>query len=92
MFSLSDLVKLLEQVPVWKKMAAMPNEIEALKRRIELLERSANRVPQGDECPRCHGLSFGLDRTEPDPTFRALGVQRHYYRCGSCGYENYKQG
>ena len=91
MFSLSDLIKLLEQIPAWKKLSSMPGEIEALRRRVELLEQSANRVPRGDECPKCHGLSYRLDRSERDPTFGALGVQRHFYRCDSCGYEAHKQ-
>jgi C4-type Zn-finger protein len=91
MFSISDLVKLLEQIPVWKKLNAMPAEIEALRRRVEMLEASGRRTPGADECPKCHGLAYSLDRSEDDPMFGRMGVQRHYYSCKSCGYESYKQ-
>lgn len=91
MFSISDLTKLLEQIPAWKRLISMPAEIEALRRRVELLEKSAGRTPGADECPKCHGLSYGLAESIPDPMFGAMGVQRHLYRCKSCGYETHKQ-
>lgn len=91
MFSLSDLVKLLEQIPAWKQLRAMPAELEALRRRVELLEESASRAAGADECPKCHGLTYGLEKSVDDPVFGRLGVQRHHYRCASCGHDGYKQ-
>ncbi|WP_454731863.1 MULTISPECIES: hypothetical protein [Cupriavidus] len=90
-FSVGDLVKLLEQLPVWKQVVGLVREVDALKKRVEMLERSAAQAPKRDECPKCHGLSFGLDRTEADPMFGDVGVQRDYYKCGACGYERHQQ-
>ncbi len=91
MISVSDFLKLLEKAPVWARISKLPDELDALRRRIELLEQSIARTPKADECPKCHGLAYGLDRSEPDPTFGDAGIQRHYYRCKSCGYETFKQ-
>ncbi|WP_321891735.1 hypothetical protein [Paraburkholderia tropica] len=93
MFSISasDLLKVLEQLPVWRKVVSMSNEIDALKKRIELLEQTQQQVPKADQCPKCRGLAFRLQETVPDPTFGALGVQRSLYKCSSCGYSKYEQ-
>jgi len=37
---LEDLMKALERVPGWKRIAAMPAEVDALRERVEALERS----------------------------------------------------
>lgn len=89
--SLGDLAKLMEQLPIYKQMISLKGEVEALRKRVELLEQSASATPKADQCPKCRGLSFGLDRTVADPTFGDLGVQRDYYRCQSCGYERSEQ-
>ncbi|MDN7871292.1 hypothetical protein QZM26_17940 [Burkholderia multivorans] len=93
MFSISsgDLLKLLEQLPVWKQVVGMSKEIEALRKRVELLEQSQQQIPQADQCPKCRGLAYRLDRTEADPMFGRLGVQRRVYVCGSCGHTEHKQ-
>lgn len=91
MITISDLLKLLDNLPIWKRVKGLPGEVEALRRRIELLEDSIARTPQADKCPKCHGLAYGLDRSEPDPTFGDSRTLRHYYRCKSCGYETFKQ-
>ncbi|MGS1060560.1 hypothetical protein [Burkholderia glumae] len=88
MFSISsgDLLKLLEQLPVWKQMVGMSKEIEALRKRVELLEQSQQQIPKADQCPKCNGLAFKLDRTIPHPTFGMMGKQLRVYVCGTCGH------
>ncbi len=76
---------------MWKQVVGMTKEIEALKKRVELLEKSQNAAPKADQCPKCRGLSFRLERTELDPTFGDVGVQRDVYQCGSCGYSRFEQ-
>ncbi|WP_175033545.1 hypothetical protein [Burkholderia lata] len=78
-------------MPIYKQMVSLRSEVEALRKRVELLEQSGASAPKRDECPKCHGLTFGLDRTAPDPTFGDMGVERDYYRCQSCGYERSAQ-
>lgn len=93
MFSISaaDLLKLLEQLPVWKQVIGMSKEIDALKKRVEMLEQSQQSTPKADQCPKCRGLSYRLDRTELDPTFGELGVQRRVYLCASCRHTEFEQ-
>ncbi|MEX3614345.1 MAG: hypothetical protein VB141_11460 [Burkholderia gladioli] len=66
-FSSGDLLKLLEQLPVWKQVVGMSKEIEALRKRVELLEQSQRQVPQADQCPKCNGLAFKIGKTIPHP-------------------------
>lgn len=93
MFSLSasDLLKLLEQLPVWKQLVGMSKEIEALKKRVELLEQLQQQAPKADQCPKCRGLAYRLKETIADPTFAVLGVQRQVYECSSCGHTEHRQ-
>ncbi|MDE1714761.1 hypothetical protein PWG14_19905 (plasmid) [Chromobacterium amazonense] len=87
---LSELNTLLEKIPLWKRLQSMPQEIDELRKRIEQLESSMQ--PKGhDSCPKCHQRTFELVRTEPDPVFRKLGVQRRVYECSSCHHSEFQQ-
>lgn len=89
MSMLSELNTLLEKIPVWKRLQAMPQEIEELRKRVEQLEAAMQ--PKGhDICPRCHQHTFALVRTEQDPTFGELGAQRRVYECTSCKHTEFK--
>ncbi|CDH01737.1 hypothetical protein [Xenorhabdus bovienii] len=87
---LSELNNLLDTIPLWKRLKSVPDEVEQLKQRIAELEVYIQAKP-GDKCPKCGMMSYSLDRTEPDPTFHDLGVQRDVYSCSKCGYETFKQ-
>lgn len=87
---LSELNTLLEKIPLWAKLQSVPSEIESLKLRITALEAVINTTAAG-KCPKCSAMTFKLDRTEPDPTFGDLGVQRDVYVCSSCNYSKYEQ-
>ncbi|WP_063657120.1 hypothetical protein [Candidatus Arsenophonus triatominarum] len=87
---LSELDNLLEKIPLWKKLKSVPSEVEDLKRRVIELEKIINSKP-GDKCPKCGDMTYRLDRTEPDPTFSDVGVNRNFYKCSSCGYATFNQ-
>ncbi|WNP29118.1 hypothetical protein RN616_11280 [Morganella morganii] len=87
---LSELDSLLEKIPLWKKLKSVPDEVEGLKQRIAALEAKIN-SKSGDKCPKCGEMTYSLNRTEPDPMFRDMGVNRDYYKCSSCEYETFKQ-
>lgn len=85
-----DILELLKAVPEWNQLLKLPAEVRALRERVELLERSlASRAPGRDECERCHSLTFGLVREEPEPgPFGRIGARQRVYRCASCGFES----
>lgn len=89
-----DLKSAFSTDPFLRELLELPSKVEALQRRIEELElviASAPEAATGERCPKCSKLTYKFDRTVEDPTFGALGVQRDYYRCSSCGYEKFTQ-
>ncbi len=87
---LSELNTLLEKIPLWSRLKSVPSEIDELKARVEALEAAIN-TTAGGKCPKCGKMTFHLDRTEADPTFGHLGVQRDVYQCTSCNYSKFEQ-
>lgn len=44
----------------------------------------------GASCPRCKRAEFRIERSEPDRHLGAAGLNRRYYRCDSCGFDEQK--
>ena len=90
--SVSDIVKLLEQIPGWKAVIGLPKRLAALEARVTALEKGgpSRSGPRPDECPKCGAtLTFVAERK--DPTFGALGVVRHDMKCDACGHTTSKE-
>lgn len=84
---LEDVMRALERIPTWKRVQSMPAEMDALRARIEALERRLQPA-SGDTCPRCRELAFKLVRTIPEPSpFGALGALQDELACSRCGYK-----
>ncbi|MBX6382111.1 MAG: hypothetical protein IRZ07_03920 [Microbispora sp.] len=81
-------MKLLEQVPLWKRLKELPGRVEALERRIAALEAAR---PAADACPKCHAPALRLLAETPDPMFGDLGVKLRAFRCEACGFETSRQ-
>lgn len=88
---LGEITTLLEKIPLWKRLKTLPAEVEELKNRVAQLEARVSGGGAADICPKCRNPSFELDRTENDPTFGDLGIQRRVYVCSGCGHTEYKQ-
>ena len=88
---LEDVIKALERVPAWKRLNAMPQEVAALRERVEALE--AKLAPAtGLKCPRCSSMHFTLEKSGPAPApWGEMGVRQDDYRCTACGYTDSKQ-
>lgn len=82
---LEDVMKAIERIPGWKRIAAAPDEIETLKRRIEALE--AKLAPAtGEQCPICKAPHFKVISSEPHPEFGFAGVKVDTLQCAACSH------
>ncbi len=86
MISVSDIIKALQEIPVWKKVAALPDRVDSLERRLAALEASRQATPSAGACRFCHGPLRVTDE-KPDPIFGDLGRKELTLECQnpSCG-------
>jgi uncharacterized protein with PIN domain len=90
---LEDIMKTLERVPGWKRIASGPDELDALKRRVEALE--AKLAPAtGEQCPICKERSLSVIASAPHRHLGPAGMIADTYRCHTCGHteERTRQG
>lgn len=83
---LEDLLKALDRLPVWKRLTALPKEVDELKDRIAQLEAKLG-PKQGQECPQCGERSMKLIDSRPHPDFDFAGAKRDTLRCEDCGFQ-----
>lgn len=82
---LEDILKTLERVPGWKRIASTPDELDALRKRVEALE--AKLAPAtGSICPSCSALQFRIISNRPMPHFQWAGKSLDTWKCNGCGY------
>jgi transposase-like protein len=86
--TVSEILSLLEKIPQWKKLMEMPSKLEALEKRIAVLEKGI--AGGADVCPRCTKTDFRLISSRPHPVFGDMGTKERLYRCGQCGFEETK--
>jgi uncharacterized protein with PIN domain len=83
---LEDIIRTLERVPGWKRIAAMPEEMDALKKRIDALE--AKLAPAtGEQCPICKSPTLRVIASAPHKHFGAMGTKEDTLRCDACGHQ-----
>ena len=88
MISISDMLTLLDRIPLWGQLKALPNRVNELEKRIAELE---SKPSSNDEiCPKCKQKTFELISSQKDKTFGPLGVYERTYKCSSCGFEEAK--
>jgi hypothetical protein len=78
--TVSDALKVLENIPIWKQLRELPKRLTALEQRIAVLEQE--RVVSGKECPLC-GAEMKVV-AERHPQFAFAGKKIHQMEC-SCG-------
>jgi len=88
-FSVSDILKILNDIPIWKAVVGLPKRVAELERAVgELREKSAvtpsRKAPPGRECPICGATMKVLSESE-HPTFGFAGVKVHNMECPECG-------
>lgn len=82
---LNDVVKFLERWDVWKAVAKSPARIDALEKRVAILE-AMFAAPPGKPCPKCRKPAFVVEKSVPSRgPFGPLGHLDRTYVC-PCGY------
>lgn len=82
---LEDINKTLERIPGWKRVIAAPDEIDALKKRVEALE-SKLAPATGEQCPICRAPQFKIIASAPHPDFGFAGTKMDTLQCQACGH------
>lgn len=86
---LEEINTALERIPVWKKLAALPAQVEALEARIAALEAKLGPKP-GKECPLCGELAMKVIASAPHPSMAWAGGKRDTVKCSSCGHQEFQ--
>jgi hypothetical protein len=84
-FSLNDLLAVLDHWPIWKKIKSGPEKLEALEKRVAELENRHSRCP-GEACPRCGELSYRAVSSQPHPMMGQLGAIVRKMKCEKCDF------
>lgn len=82
--SVSDIVKLLEQVPGWKAVIGLPKRLAELEARVRALEIGSKTAagPGPRDCPMC-GAVMRVEQEAAHRRFDALKI--HRLVCDGCG-------
>jgi len=93
--SVSDIIKLLDQIPIWKRLVSLVKEVDELKARVAILEETARKpaAPAPELCPLCESGSLKVIAVRPHPQFGTFGAQLRTLKCTNeaCGHtENRK--
>lgn len=87
---LEELNDLLDRIPLWKRLSAMPDRVAALEQRIAALEAQLS-GKAGELCPMCNAPGFKRTASKPDPAMGVLGIIRDSYACAACGHSEERQ-
>lgn len=83
----ADVLEALDRIPIWKRMQQLPDEYEALKARVEALERRLNPAV-GDICPRCKEAAFMLISSHLLPgKAGSSGARERLRQCSACQFQ-----
>lgn len=85
--SVSDILKILDQIPVWKTLRELPKRVTELEQKVAALEEAAAKgkaAPTGRECPLC-GTDMKVVQERPHRSFAFAGLKTHVLECPACG-------
>lgn len=90
--SVSDILKILDDIPIWKNIVVLPRRLAALEERIAALESAKLALPPArvidpaKACPMC-GTEMKVTAEHGHSTFAFAGVKVHQMTCPDCGYK-----
>lgn len=80
MVSVSDIVKILDQVPIWRTLKALPGRIDALEKRVNDLESRPKQADHLHTCELC-GKPAKVTDVREHPTFGVFGRKQRTITC-----------
>ncbi|KQP02635.1 hypothetical protein ASF26_14495 [Methylobacterium sp. Leaf93] len=80
--SVSDILKVLDQVPGWKAVMGLPKRLQELEDRVAALEGKPT-AKAAEACPLCES-PMKVTRVEEHPVFGILGAKEHTLTCTGC--------
>ena len=90
MISVTDILKLLEQIPIWKAMRELPKRVAELERRLDAMAAGQKAVEPpvapAKICPICEA-TMKVTQERPHPQFQFAGVKLHLLECPACGHK-----
>jgi hypothetical protein len=90
--SVSDILKILDQIPIWRTLAALPRRLKELEDRVSALETAKPSLPPAPKidpakaCPMC-GSEMKVTAETAHPQFHFAGVKVHQLACTECGFK-----
>lgn len=79
---LDDVLKVLDRIPIWKRLQNLPSEVDGLRTRVDELESKLGGKWPPDVCRYCGERALRLASTY-GPT--AKGKMQEEWKCNSCG-------
>jgi hypothetical protein len=88
MSTIGDIVSLLEKIPIWKRLKALPDEFDALKAKVAALESELKKRPSLETCPICETGNLKVTNVTPHGHLGDLGIQNRTLKCDNpaCGH------
>ncbi|MDP3316591.1 MAG: hypothetical protein Q8M47_11075 [Devosia sp.] len=81
MEAIDDISKLLDRIPIWKRLGEVPAEVDQLKKQVADLEAKLNGKWPADVCRFCGEREVRLmDHRGPD----SHGIITELWTCGAC--------
>ncbi|HEY0920503.1 hypothetical protein [Devosia sp.] len=81
MGAIDDFMKMLDRIPIWKRLGEVPSEVYDLKRRVADLEEKLGGKWPAEVCRYCGERAVRLmDHRGPD----AHGIITELWTCGAC--------
>jgi len=87
----SNILALLERIPVWKKLIDLPKRVDDIDRKIVDIE---NKLSSSSEikCPACGEYKYFVVSSIKDKNMGDMGTVTRKYKCKACGFSEDKTG
>lgn len=79
---LEDILSALDRIPLWKRLAKVPGEVDSLEARVKAIEEKLA-GGSGKLCPICNSVRFRVVSSSPTGFFDEVA---DFYKCEECGH------
>lgn len=93
MKTITDLAKKGMTIELQEKIIELREEVVSLKEEnVQLrsdnleLKRKVDELSEGEKCPKCRAVGWGVVDSKPHPAFGEMGCIERTYKCTACGF------